>query len=85
MGVTAAAHLAPLCDYADLDGPLLIKNDPYHGLKYEGAKFTLPDPTGHRGGEIEFAWNWHDFSRLKSNLRTLDSIYISFLFFQRRG
>jgi L-alanine-DL-glutamate epimerase-like enolase superfamily enzyme len=29
VGVTAAAHLAPLCDYADLDGPLLIKNDPY--------------------------------------------------------
>jgi L-Ala-D/L-Glu epimerase len=29
VGVTAAAHLAPLCDYDDLDGPLLIKNDPY--------------------------------------------------------
>src|SRR4030095_14346206 len=37
VGVTAAAHLAPLCDYADLDGPLLIKNDPYRGLKYNGA------------------------------------------------
>ena len=46
VGVTAAAHLAPLCDYADLDGPLLIKNDPYCGLKYEGAKFTLPDGPG---------------------------------------
>ena len=46
VGVTAAAHLAPLCDYADLDGPLLIKNDPYEGLKYEGAKFTLPDGPG---------------------------------------
>jgi L-Ala-D/L-Glu epimerase len=46
VGVTAAAHLAPLCDYADLDGPLLIKNDPYHGLKYEGAKFSLPDGPG---------------------------------------
>lgn len=46
VGVTAAAHLAPLCDYADLDGPLLIKNDPYRGLKYEGAKFTLPDGPG---------------------------------------
>jgi L-Ala-D/L-Glu epimerase len=32
VGVTAAAHLAPLCDYADLDGPLLIRNDPYRGL-----------------------------------------------------
>ncbi|MEO8355983.1 MAG: dipeptide epimerase [Chloroflexota bacterium] len=46
VGVTAAAHLAPLCDYADLDGPLLIRNDPYHGLKYEGAKFSLPDGMG---------------------------------------
>ena len=46
VGVTAAAHLAPLCDYADLDGPLLIKNDPYRGLVYEGAKLTLPDGPG---------------------------------------
>jgi len=46
VGVTAAAHLAPLCDYADLDGPLLIKNDPYHGLKYDGAKMILPDGAG---------------------------------------
>ena len=46
VGVTAAAHLAPLCDCADLDGPLLIKNDPYYGLKYNGAKFSLPDGAG---------------------------------------
>ncbi len=46
VGVTAAAHLAPLCDYADLDGPLLIKNDPYRGLEYDGAKFSLPDGPG---------------------------------------
>ncbi|HSL31681.1 MAG TPA: dipeptide epimerase [Anaerolineales bacterium] len=46
VGVTAAAHLAPLCDYADLDGPLLIKNDPYVGLRYVGAKFTLPEGPG---------------------------------------
>ena len=46
VGVTAAAHLAPLCDYADLDGPLLIRNDPYRGLKYDGAKMTLPDGPG---------------------------------------
>ncbi len=46
VGVTAAAHLAPLCDYADLDGPLLIKNDPYRGLRYEGARFFLPEGPG---------------------------------------
>lgn len=46
VGVTAAAHLAPLCDYVDLDGPLLIKNDPYIGLKYDGVKITLPVGAG---------------------------------------
>ncbi len=46
VGVTAAAHLAPLCDYADLDGPLLISNDPFAGLIYAGAAFTLPDVPG---------------------------------------
>lgn len=46
VGVTAAAHLAPLCDYADLDGPLLIKNDPYQGICYEGARMILPGSPG---------------------------------------
>ena len=46
VGVTAAAHLAPLCDYVDLDGPLLIKNDPYHGLQYQGARMILPQGPG---------------------------------------
>jgi L-alanine-DL-glutamate epimerase-like enolase superfamily enzyme len=46
VGVTAAAHLAPLCDYADLDGPLLIANDPYQGVRYAGARMTLPDGPG---------------------------------------
>jgi len=46
VGVTAAAHLAPLCDFVDLDGPLLIKNDPYRGLRYAGAILSLPDAPG---------------------------------------
>jgi L-Ala-D/L-Glu epimerase len=46
VGVTAAAHLAPLCDYADLDGPLLIANDPYRGVRYEGARLILPEGPG---------------------------------------
>lgn len=46
VGVTAAAHLAPLCDYADLDGPLLIRNDPYRGVAYQGARLILPDAPG---------------------------------------
>ncbi len=46
VGVTAAAHLAPLCDFVDLDGPLLITNDPFEGLKYEGARLRLPSGPG---------------------------------------
>ena len=46
VGVTAAAHLAPLCDYADLDGPLLIGNDPFRGVRYEGARLILPGGPG---------------------------------------
>jgi len=46
IGVTAAAHLAPLCDFIDLDGPLLISNDPYQGVQYQGANLTLPDRPG---------------------------------------
>jgi L-alanine-DL-glutamate epimerase-like enolase superfamily enzyme len=30
--ISAAAHLAELCDYLDLDGNLLISNDPYAGV-----------------------------------------------------
>jgi L-alanine-DL-glutamate epimerase-like enolase superfamily enzyme len=46
VGVTAAAHIAPLCDYADLDGPLLIGNDPFQGVRYEGARLIAPDEPG---------------------------------------
>ena len=46
LGVTAAAHLGPLCDYADLDGPLLIGNDPFEGLSYTDAHIILPDRPG---------------------------------------
>ncbi len=46
LGVTAAAHLGPLADYIDLDGPLLIANDPFRGLQYEGAQIHLPSGPG---------------------------------------
>lgn len=46
VGVTAAAHLAPLCDYVDLDGPLLIANDPFRGLRFDGARLALPEGPG---------------------------------------
>ncbi len=46
IGVTAAAHLSPLVDYADLDGNLLIANDPYSGVKVKEGKLVLPDRPG---------------------------------------
>ena len=46
VGVTAAAHIAPLCDYVDLDGPLLIANDPYRGVRFDGARLILPEAPG---------------------------------------
>lgn len=46
VGVTAAANIAALCDYADLDGPLLIKDDPFQGVRYEGSRLILNDLPG---------------------------------------
>lgn len=46
ISVTAAAHLSPLVDYADLDGNLLIANDPYRGVTVQKGKLVLPDGPG---------------------------------------
>ena len=46
VAATAAAHIAPLADWIDLDGPLLIREDPYPGVRYDGAKLILPDAPG---------------------------------------
>lgn len=46
LAITAAAHLTPLVDYADLDGNLLIDNDPYEGVKVVNGKLELPDAPG---------------------------------------
>lgn len=43
---TAAAHLSPLVDYADLDGNMLIANDPWIGLGVKEGKLVLPDGPG---------------------------------------
>jgi L-Ala-D/L-Glu epimerase / N-acetyl-D-glutamate racemase len=44
--VTAAAQLSPLVDWCDLDGNLLISNDPFEGLTITEGKVTLPDRPG---------------------------------------
>jgi len=43
---TAAAHLSPLVDWADLDGPFLTRDDPFAGITYERGKIVLPDGPG---------------------------------------
>ncbi len=42
----AAAHLSPLVDWADLDGPFLTAHDPFAGVTYEGGKIVLPQDPG---------------------------------------
>jgi len=44
--VTAAAQLSPLVDWCDLDGNLLISNDPFDGLRIVDGQVTLPGKPG---------------------------------------
>ncbi|MCX8092194.1 MAG: dipeptide epimerase [Verrucomicrobiae bacterium] len=49
--ISAAAHLAELCDYLDLDGNLLVTNDPFVGVTAEGGILSFaraPEPYGLR-------------------------------------
>ncbi|MCM1320364.1 MAG: dipeptide epimerase [Muribaculaceae bacterium] len=44
--VSAAAQLAPMADWVDLDGNLLIANDLFDGMKIVDGKVTLPSAPG---------------------------------------
>jgi L-alanine-DL-glutamate epimerase-like enolase superfamily enzyme len=53
VGITAAAHLSPLVDWADLDGNLTVTNDPFVGVndpfigvRVEGGRLILPGGPG---------------------------------------
>jgi len=41
--IAAGAHLAPLCDYVDLDGSLLLADDPFDGPVREGGAIEYDD------------------------------------------
>lgn len=43
---TAAAHLSPAVDFADLDGNLLISNDRFSGVLVRDGRLVLPDRPG---------------------------------------
>ncbi len=46
LGITAAAHFAPLLDFADFDGAALLSDDPYAGATINGGRIQIPSAPG---------------------------------------
>jgi L-Ala-D/L-Glu epimerase len=46
VAATAQAQVAPLVDHADLDGPLILADDPYRGVAYDKGQMRLPGGPG---------------------------------------
>lgn len=46
VGIGAIAHLLPLLDYVDMDGALLLKNDPATGVRIDQGKVHFPTEPG---------------------------------------
>lgn len=46
VAISAAAQLLPLLDYADLDGAVLLKQDPATGVRVERGRFRLSKQPG---------------------------------------
>jgi len=46
LGITAAAHIAPLFDWADIDGNVTVTNDPYLGVTLDYGRLLLPEGPG---------------------------------------
>ena len=46
IGISAIAQLAPLLDYADMDGQQFIQNDPAEGVIVSGTGFHYPNRSG---------------------------------------
>ncbi len=46
LGVAAAAHISGLFDFVDLDGAMLLTDDPFLGLHYENGRVILPESPG---------------------------------------
>lgn len=49
IGISAIAQLLPLLDYVDMDGALLLKEDPAMGVKIVDGKVAYPEVNGHGG------------------------------------
>jgi L-alanine-DL-glutamate epimerase-like enolase superfamily enzyme len=46
VGIAAAAHISGLFDFVDLDGAMLLADDPYSGPTYENGRIILTDEPG---------------------------------------
>ncbi|MCF0049703.1 dipeptide epimerase [Dyadobacter sp. LJ53] len=46
VGISSIAHFLPLLDYVDMDGSLLIKNDPASGVTFDYGKIIFPNRSG---------------------------------------
>ena len=46
VGISAIAHLLPLLDYVDMDGTLLIANDPAAGVTFDFGKVLFANENG---------------------------------------
>lgn len=46
VGITAIAHIAPLLDYVDMDGSMLLSHDPAKGVTITPEKVIFPDGPG---------------------------------------
>ncbi len=56
-GITAGASISPLFDYVDLDGNLLITNDPFKGVETLKGKLILPEKPGLGLEVLEKIWD----------------------------
>ncbi|MCI5080664.1 MAG: dipeptide epimerase [Saprospiraceae bacterium] len=46
VGISAIGHLLPLLDYVDMDGALLLANDPADGVRLKDGQAIFPDRNG---------------------------------------
>lgn len=46
VGISAIAHLLPLLDYVDMDGSLLIRNDPATGVTFDFGRIIYAEGNG---------------------------------------
>ena len=46
LGIAAAAQLTGLVDFVDLDGAMLLADDPFEGIVYESGHIRLPSGPG---------------------------------------